>query len=190
MKLPMLLTAQLLLVGIASAQPKYPASFWQFHSILNVGLLEGETGSAFQIQTINGAKYKSWFAGVGIGIDYYKYRTLPVFFDLRKEIGVKGNKIFLYSDFGINFSWVTDKQKMSYVTDDKFGNNFYCDEGFGYKIGLAQNTNLQLSVGYSYKKVVETYITPDYYTYPPTGGNIEKINNRLNRLLIKIGWEF
>jgi hypothetical protein len=190
MKLSILLIAQLTLVGISSAQPTHPVRSWQFHSIVNAGLLEGQSGSAFQIQTINGTQYRSWFAGIGLGIDYYRYRTLPLFFDLRKEFGSTGNKIFLYSDFGINFSWVTDKQKMNYVTDDKFGNNFYSDVGFGYKVAFTQNNSLQLSLGYSYKKVVETYTTPDYYIYPPTDGNTEQINNRLYRLLIKIGWVF
>jgi hypothetical protein len=190
MKLSLLLMAQILWVAISSAQTKSTDGLWQFHSINNVGLLEGQSGSAFQIQTINGVRYRSWFAGIGLGIDYYRYRTIPLFFDIRKEFGRTSNKIFVYTDFGINFSWVTDKQKMSYVTDDKYGNDFYDDLGLGYKIELNKNNCVLLSLGYSYKKVVETYVPPDYYRFPPSPDNSEQIDSRLNRLIIKIGWTF
>ncbi len=52
----MLFVMLTMIVSIASAQQINSGSQWQFHSINNVGLLEGETGSAFQLQTINGAQ--------------------------------------------------------------------------------------------------------------------------------------
>ena len=68
----------------------------RFQSVINIGLLEGEKGSAFQLQTINGIKYKSWFVGAGVGLDYYRYRTIPLFAELRKEFLKSANKIFVY----------------------------------------------------------------------------------------------
>jgi|HubBroStandDraft_3_1064219.scaffolds.fasta_scaffold43553_4 hypothetical protein len=182
--------------GIASAQQKSLGGQYQFHSINNLGLLEGQTGSAFQLQTINGAQYKSWFAGVGLGLDFYRLRTIPLFVDFRKEFGKNANKLFVYSDVGINFSWVTDQQKTGYAQNDKFSNGFYGDWGLGYKVLVAKKNNVLLSLGYSCKKTVETY-DPLYY---PTGifygqgvqanNQGQKINYSLNRLSIKIGWEF
>ncbi len=184
--------------GISSAQQGNPAASWRFHSINSVGLLEGETGSAFQLQTINGAAYKSWFGGVGVGIDYYRYRTIPLFADFRKEFGKNSNKVFVYADLGINFSWLTDNQKATYQLDDHFGNGFYNDLGLGYKVSLGKNNGLLLSLGYSYKKITETYqsyytyMPPVYFTDPPGPGTppTEKIQYSLNRLSIKLGWEF
>lgn len=183
-------------VSIVSGQQNNSVSPWQYHSINNVGLLEGETGSAFQLQTINGANYQSWFAGVGVGLDFYRLRTIPLFADFRKEFGKSNNKVFVYSDIGINFSWVTDQQKTNYVQNDKFHNGFYGDWGLGYKVMVNRKNNLLLSLGYSYKRTVETY---DQFYYNP-GINIiqgsqsddqsQKINYSLNRLTIKIGWEF
>ena len=60
----------LCLSGMVSAQQKTVTGIWQFHSINNVGLLEGQTGSAFQLQSINGMQYQSWFAGIGLGLDF------------------------------------------------------------------------------------------------------------------------
>ncbi len=184
------------MVIVSSAQKNNLDGQCQFHSINDVGLLEGETGSAFQLRTINGTQYKSWFAGIGVGLDFYRLRTIPLFMDFRKEFGRSSNKLFVYSDMGINFSWVTDQQKTSNVGNDKFGNGFYGDWGFGYKILVRKNNNLLLSLGYSHKKTVETYdqvyYNPGIYfgqeTQPedPT----QKINYSLNRLSIKVGWEF
>ena len=176
--------------GTASAQQKRSPCPWQFHSINNAGLLEGQTGSSFQLQTINGAQYKSWFGGVGLGLDFYRYRTIPLFIDIRKEFGRSSNKLIVYTDMGVNFVWLTDKEKTNYVTDDKFNSGFYTDMGLGYKIGLGRNNNLLLTVGYSFKKLREAYLAPDYYYPPDYQQEKEQINYNLNRLSIKIGWEF
>jgi hypothetical protein len=179
-----------------SAQQKGITIPCSFQSIANVGLLEGQTGSAFQLQTINGVRYKSWFAGVGLGLDYYRFRTIPLFIDIRKEFGRSGNKFFVYADGGINFSWLTDAQKMGYWINDQFHNGFYNDIGLGYKITIAKKSALYVSLGYSYKKLNETYSTfyyyPNYYTsdiLPPNNSG-EKISYGLNRLSMKIGWAF
>lgn len=178
--------------GTVSAQQKPPAGSWQFHSINNLGLLEGQAGSSFQLQTVNGVQYKSWFAGVGVGLDFYRYRTIPLFADLRKEFGNGANKIFLYADLGVSFSWVTDDEKMSYMPDDHFSNGFYDDFGVGYKMSVGKRNALLMSLGYSYKKIVETYNDGVYFDYPPAGGynNSEQIDSYLNRLSIKFGWTF
>src|SRR5450631_2033356 len=162
LKYVLLFLLMVTMIGISVAQPKTADASWKFHSINSVGLLEGQVGSAFQIQTINGAQYKSWFGGIVLGLDYYRYRTIPLFIDLRKEFGRTAKKLFVYSDLGINFGWVTDKQKTQYVFDDKFANGFYSDLGFGYKINLGKNGGLLIGLGYSYKKVIESYKLPAY----------------------------
>jgi hypothetical protein len=181
----------------AFAQQKTLASPWSFQSILNFGLLEGETGSSFQLQTINGAQYKSWFAGIGLGLDYYRLRTIPLFLDIRKEFGKNRDKLFVYADGGISFTWVTDAQKSNYYfPNPQFHNGFYSDLGLGYKAVVGKRTALLISIGYSYKKAIESYTMPIYGyqnlypTYMMQNGPDEQINYSLNRLSMKIGWEF
>ena len=58
----------------------------RFQSILQAGLLLGESRSEFEIQSINGVKWKTFSGGVGVGIDNYVFRTVPVFIDLRTDI--------------------------------------------------------------------------------------------------------
>jgi hypothetical protein len=173
------------------AQQKIISRPLKFHSINNIGLLEGQAGSAFQLQTVNGAQYKSWFAGVGIGLDYYRYRTIPLFFDVRKEFGKRSNKIFVYGDAGMNFYWATDKDVKQFPVDNKFKNGFYGEAGAGYKLKLNQRIHLLFNAGYSYKNISEegTYL----YMYPILAGMsypVEKINYNLKRVVLKVGIEF
>jgi hypothetical protein len=163
----------------------------RFQSINNIGLLEGQAGSAFQLQTVNGAQYKSWFAGVGIGLDYYRYRTIPLFLDVRKEFGKRSNKLFIYADAGMNFYWERDKDVKQFPVDDKIKNGFYGEAGVGYMWKLNQRMHLIFNAGYSYKNFTEkgTYLFMNpilaNMSYP-----VEKINNNLNRLVLKVGIEF
>jgi hypothetical protein len=168
----------------------------QFHSINNVGLLEGQAGSAFQLQTINGAQYKSWFAGAGVGLDYYRYRTIPLFIDVRKQFGKRSNKLFVYADAGISFYWERDKDAKQFYYNDKFKNGFYWETGTGYKFKINQKLSLICSAGYSYKNITEEGSYNFYYTGgigflgPPVSSFLNKINYNLNRLVLKAGIEF
>ena len=172
------------------AQQKIISRPFRFHSINNVVLLEGQAGSALQLPTINGAQYKSWFAGVGIGLDYYRYRTIPLFLDVRKEFGKRSNKLFIYEDAGMNFYWERDTYAKQFPVDDKFKNGFYGETGVGYKLKLNQRINLLFNAGYSYKNITEEGTYP--YMYPILAGMeypVEKINYNLNRFVLQVGIE-
>ena len=129
-----------------------------FSSINQLGLMVGELNEAFQIQTINGFRYKSWVAGVGIGLDEYRFRSVPFFLNLRKELWIKPNTPFLYNDIGLNFPWVKNNQKVYFASGD-FKKGFYYDAGLGYKITLRKQA-LIFSAGFSLKQLKE--IRPSY----------------------------
>src|SRR5687768_15390308 len=97
--------------GIATAQKnEKKGCSCSFQSLLNIGLLEGQESSEFQIQTINGIQYKGWFAGIGAGVDYYRFRSIPLFLDIRKNILNKNFTPFIYADAGIHFPWKKDNE--------------------------------------------------------------------------------
>ena len=174
---------------------------FRFESISQVGLLNGETGASPQPQTVNGVQYKSWFGGLGVGLDYYRFRSIPVFADFRKTFGHSKNKVFVYGDGGISCSWVTTKEKNSYYGNlDRFSNGWYVDGGLGYQIHISGKNALLLSLGYSYKTVKETLpvLMMSYLDYaanmlPGSGtptGQENKFDYHFNRISIKIGWAF
>ncbi len=180
---------------ICFAQQKKENMPFLFHSINQVGLLNGQQSAAWQIQTINGFQHKSWFGGIGIGLDYYRFRGIPLFTDIRKTFGHSRNKVFVYTDGGIHFSWVTDKEKNNYGPPGKFSNGLYLDGGIGYQIQINRKNGLLLNLGYSYKKVTETVPAYTYYYYPMILGgnslpNTNTYNYHLNRISIKAGWAF
>lgn len=162
-----------------------------FSSINQAGLLNGSVDSYFQVQTINGIRYKTWFAGIGAGIDYYRYKSFPVFADVRKDIFDRLNTPFLYADGGIHFAkGNNEKQETS---ETAYKNGFYSDIGVGYKISIGGKSGLLLSAGYSYKHVAFQEIQTSLYC-PGIAcmpyKNIYNHSYRLNRLSLKMGLQF
>lgn len=162
-----------------------------FNSVNQVGVLTGERGSSFLAQTINGIRYKTWFAGVGVGLDFYKTRGIPLFLDIRKYILNKPATPFIYADGGIHYSWPTEKDKEAgWNVTRKFNNGLYYDFGLGYKAPINQKHAFLLSVGYSVKKIEETNTSIFYCPQCPNQESVERFNYTFNRLSIKAGWQF
>jgi hypothetical protein len=161
-----------------------------FHSINSIGLHEGEAGSALLLQTLNGVQYRSWFAGLGAGIDYYRFRGVPVFLDIRKYFGAASNHFFVYGDLGMHAHWLTDQQKKAgFTTEWNLKNGLYTDAGLGYSIKLGSRQALLLSAGYSRKTIrgTQTDYTPIAYDGPPA---VTQLHFNMNRLAIKAGIQF
>jgi hypothetical protein len=187
-----------ILTGLeATAQQARPRL--RFHSINQVGILEGSSNGAFQAQTINGVQYKSWFLGVGVGLDDYRYRTIPLFADVRKEFGKSRNRLFVYADAGVHFAHLTNNQKNEFIQGGKFSKGFYGDGGLGYRVGIGRRSAMLISAGYSYEHFRET--SPSYVFFPPSYVIIptplnynpypnDRYDYYLHRLTLKIGLEF
>ncbi len=118
-----------------------------------MGIAAGKLNEAFQLQSVNGVRLKTWFAGVGVGLDDYRYRSVPLFFSLRKNLHLRNNSPFMYGDIGLNYPWVKDKQK-SFFTQSNFEKGLYFDGGIGYKVGIGK-FDLLMSGGFSLKKLRE-----------------------------------
>jgi hypothetical protein len=164
---------------------------WKFHSVSQAGWMAGQSGEAWQLQTINGIQYKTWFAGIGAGLDYYRFRTIPLFTDIRKEWKVFNHTLFIYTDDGINFTWLKDFVHRPNTSEDKWLPAFYSDAGMGYKFLFKNGIGLLFSAGYSYKRITEKF---QYFSaVDPPGAwqlNPERYKYNMNRIAIKAGIEF
>ena len=168
-----------------------------FHSIEQAALVNGNNAVSGALQTVNGVGYNNWFAGVGAGLDFYRYRSVPLFLDLRRSFEVKkGNKLFVYADGGYNLPWVKSKAPELAIwgwpnnTDYKYKGGAYMEAGFGYAVQFKGGNALLLSTGYSHK-----YFSEKRTTITRTGENTEttdlqKFAYSMNRLMIKLGWQF
>ncbi|MFI5156668.1 MAG: hypothetical protein ACHQEM_10805 [Chitinophagales bacterium] len=178
---------QLICPGLHAQQNK-SQNQWIFHSYNLLGLLEGEAGSAFQLQTVNGVQHGSWFTGLGVGIDNYQFRSVPLFLDIRKFFGKEPAPFFVYGDAGIQYPWVKSSQKMLYQSS--FSNGFYADAGIGHLHKFGPGLALSFSIGYTYKDATET--SPSYACpfAGPCYDNATSLSYELNRITLKIGIVF
>lgn len=162
----------------------------RFHSINTVGLISGESSSDIGFQTINGIHFSNCFTGIGIGIDKYKYKTLPLFADGMKFLGIE-KKAFLYGDIGYNFP-VNDKpgKEYSYYNNYHFTGGIYTGVGIGYQSPVSKKTAVIFSFGYSYKQLnSKTSVT----TISPFMGPDDNYSNykfTYSTVILKAGFVF
>jgi hypothetical protein len=163
-----------------------------FHSINQVGISEGEKGTSFQLQTVNGVEKNYWFAGIGASIDHYHLRTVPVFVDIRKNIFKKDKSPFIYADAGISFPW-EKKEGEDVWYKGEYKNGSYYDFGLGYNLPVNKLGAFVFSIGYSEKKLTEERYTYDYLIFSGIyneGTPTTEYNYRFRRISIKAGWRF
>lgn len=125
----------------------------KFHSINQYGIAFGESEVNSVLQTINGIKFSNSFCGIGIGVDNYRYKTLPVFIAGRRYFD-EGNKAFAYADLGYSFPLKNlPGKEVYYYNSFHFTGGIYMDAGIGYQLSLSKNSSFIFSMGYSYKKI-------------------------------------
>src|SRR6478735_4853047 len=179
MKMKYFFLVLLMPVTLVSFGQKKNAAY-KFHSINNISL-------------INGFQKGNLFAGVGLGLDYYLYRTVPLFADFRYEFGKAKNKFFAYADGGVNFDWVEQNYYDGPIfiwegssNSSEFHDGAYTDLGLGYMVGTKKGRGLLLSISHSYKSLKKTISYPDWRTQE-TITDIYHYN--FNRIVWKVGWK-
>ena len=129
----------------------------QYMNRSSMGILVGGSDRSMSLQTINGISYKTYSAGIGIGIDYYHTKTIPVFVDLKKNIFNRQKTPFVYLDLG--YSLPSDSKVTStnwWKTDiSEFGKGYYYDAGIGYQFPVKGRVAIQFSLGYNLKQMSE-----------------------------------
>ena len=175
-----------LVVALFSLSAYTQKSKIKFNSLNMVGLAAGESRPFGLLQTVNGVIYNSWFAGIGVGLDYYSYKTIPVFFDLRRDI----SKGFIYADLGYNFPWKEKPGKeIPFYNSYQFTRGLYSDIGIGYKINLRNNPSFLFSAGYSYKKVYNKIGVVSPCLVAPCPEDFSKYEYEYGRIILKAGIE-
>ncbi|MCX6319357.1 MAG: hypothetical protein NTW29_18920 [Bacteroidetes bacterium] len=165
----------------------------KFSSQTYAGVLLGDGRSDLQLQTINGVKWKNWFGGIGAGIDWYSFRSVPVFASVNRDIFKKGkNTLLLSADVGINLPWHQDNYYyIDFTTNNEFRPGLYWASGVGYRFGVGKADNaLLMNFGYSFKQSRQEFANVYPCLNPPCLPFVEKYDYRLNRLSIKLGWIF
>lgn len=161
----------------------------KFNSVNTFEMISGESPLNTGFQTINGVRFLNWFSGVGIGVDEYRYKTLPLFVDVRKFFGHE-RKAFFYGNVGSNFPLKNKPDKEVYYTSYHFTGGVYTDIGIGYQFYLSKSSSLVFSLGNSFKKLkIRTNVSYECGS-GPCPENYTSYSYRLNRMILKAGLIF
>jgi hypothetical protein len=172
-----------------------PALYSQvkFRSVSSVGLLNGSAGPSLLLETIAGLSYKNSFAGVGVALDHYRFRTVPLFIGLRQAFGKGSRSLFVYGNAGYHFDWLTEENEKRYnvfSTNNNYSGSIYYDAGVGYSFGFKKADALLFSAGFSYKEVKSTSANSFCPIVAPCNTDVQIYRYRMPRLVLKAGWRF
>jgi hypothetical protein len=170
-------------------QPAKKGCSCSFSSINQLGILAGSWGAGPLLQSVNGFRYKTWFAGVGVGVDIYKRGTFPVFLDVRKDILNARNTPFIYGEAGTHFP---DKKMVSENQwyESEYASGFYFDAGIGYRVGKKSKSGFLASAGYSYKYVTRVMLYKGPCGFAGCDNRMDSYYKYyLHRISIKVGWQ-
>jgi hypothetical protein len=132
---------------------------WKFRSDNYVGIVAGELGNYGQVQTVNGLYKGPWFVGIGTGLDYYRFRTVPLYLSVNRDLfGSKESSGFFISlNGGTTLPWFSGYPMPYGIQSRTFSPGFWGNGGFGYRQKLSEKTDkaFLFSISYGMKKLSE-----------------------------------
>lgn len=181
-----LIIALLLCFYAATAQKKI-----QYQTSIEAGLLEGQQGSAIQIHLSPGIKMNTWNVGMGVGLDYYDVRSIPVYLNLQKSVFSKDRSPFLYLKGGYHFPWVknADNDRNWWQQKETMGGLYY-NGGIGYQLPALKGGSLFFAAGYSYKFYAEETSQQVVCITQPCPEYKERFEYKLRRVSLTTGLRF
>ena len=173
--------------GVQSQEVKDNNSKIKFQSDLQLGMLVGQSGHNFQIQSVNGIRINTFSIGLGAGIDFYGVRSIPLFLDFKKDLFDKRETPFFYFSGGRHFPWNEAYEEEWNKYEPKAG--WYYDAGIGYTIPLKKQSIL-FSAGYSFKSFDETVIYNTWCLWGDCPERFESNSYQLRRISLRAGIRF
>ncbi len=146
---------------LASAQQT-----WKFHPSFMAGTSAGQLHPYGQLKAFFALTKGPWSVGPGVAIDYYRYRTVPVFLSGTRDLSSPNSPtvLFLYGEAGINYPWYyPDINRYDYNTYDYQPASWF-SAGPGLRFRLSRNhpQAIVLTAGYTHKNVKEVQTSGQY----------------------------
>lgn len=163
----------------------------QYRSFNTIGILAGDNKSAYQVLTTHGVTYKTWYAGIGTGIDDYRNRSVPLILSLSKYL-LAENNLFVNINAGPNFIWgKSERNRLWNEIDSKAFPGLFAEAGFGYRLETKKpGQGILFGTYYSYKNLKERFEVPGVCNNPPCDNTNEYIHSRFSRWAFKLGFVF
>jgi hypothetical protein len=179
-----------LLVFFVSAEAQQKK---QWYLLPQLGLLNGDGAVSGQVMLSGGIVRKGWDIGLGVGVDYYEIRSVPLVADIRKHIATL--PLFIYTNIGYNIAAPLTKQYI-YSEDgwghsrSSFSGGWYAEPGIGYDVLLKKDHRFVMSIGYSVKTMHEKYTETIARDFPPYFSEVNErsYDYRFNRFVFRLGF--
>jgi hypothetical protein len=170
----------------------------QYSSITTIGGLYGSSDNAVSLQQICGVQIKKTAIGIGVGIDNYAYKSIPVFVDARYFLSNNKWKPFAYAQAGVNYVYCKNEVAEKYSgwtssfpiisTNHVINNTFFGESGIGLETQLKKHLAFNISFAYSYKHLqytAENVNVLSSFFAPPITRN--EFNFYMRRWALKVG---
>lgn len=163
-----------------------------FNSYNTGGLQIGQDGYSTGLETSNGLRFSKWFTGLGIAFDGYRFRSLPVCFDVKYFPG-KREQFFLLADAGYNFMPFKNRGFFQLYPNDRLNGGFYAKTGAAYLLQPGKKNGFYFQFDYELKTIHEAYDYMIIADFPPYGNeyvDTYKTTWTLRALNIRLGFRF
>jgi hypothetical protein len=109
--------------------------------------------------TMQGVQCKRYSFGIGGGVDFYGFSSVPIFVDVKRKFSDKNTQPFIQADAGVNFiNTHSQSAKEQYKYEaGSFDNGFFARGGGGLLFRAKKKVNVSLSFSYSYKTTAYNY---------------------------------
>ncbi|HVS98683.1 MAG TPA: hypothetical protein VHE54_19455 [Puia sp.] len=188
----------LVIAGVLFASAARGQTRWKYRSDNTVGVVAGELGNFGQVQTVNGVYKGPWFFGLGTGLDYYRFRTVPLYLSVTRDLFGASEKSGFFVDLGggITLPWFSGYPLPDGIVSRSFSAGFWGNGGLGYRHALSDHskTAFLFTISYGIKRVTERQTSqPVCFACMPPEPQTTQSNDYtyLNRvLLFGIGFQF
>jgi len=167
-----------------------------FFLLPQLGLLNGDGHVNASVLVSGGMEVAEWQYGIATGFDYYKFRSVPVYAEVRRFIGRNRKKPFLYAAAGWNIAFPLEEQNHYYngwwggnTDKSDFDNGYILEGGAGIFLSNKKGKGLILSAGYSTKTLGESWMENNWNPENNSWIMTSHTNRyTLNRIQLKAGF--
>ena len=176
--------------GPANAQQKN----WKPWLVPEAGILVGSYTLDRDFRLNTGIEKKGIMLGMGAAVDYYRFKSYPVYFQARKTFEFRKVKGFVLSSWGYNLKSGTvatlDWWGGRTITK-QYSGGVYGEIGGGNIIRIRKKERLQFSVSWVMKAVEESFQSEIWNPVNQSPRTITNLNRyTMNRTALRIGWKF
>jgi hypothetical protein len=184
----------MVLVMLGSGPVKAQQKDWKPWLLPEAGIMVGATTLDRDFRLNTGIEKKGLMLGLGSAVDYYRFKSYPVYIQARKAFEFRKVNLFMMSSWGYNVksgtaaipSWWGGR-----TITKQYSGGIYGEIGGGSIIRIRKKERLQVSVSWVMKAVEESFQSEIWNPVNQSPRTITNLNRyTMNRAALRIGWKF